>query len=132
MQTRKRTRGDVVVLSLKGGLTAGSSVLELRREIDEAMGQGHRDVVLDLAGLSGLDAGGLGALVASHTALTSQGGRLTLTRVPERIRHLLRLFKLSAVIECSENNRRHSCDEPARTTHGVTGDLKPTVPAAVS
>ena len=132
MQTRRRTRDDLVVLSLKGGLTAGSSVLELRREIGEAIGQGHRDVVLDLAGLRDLDAGGLGALVASHTALTGQGGRLTLTRVPERIRHLLRLSKLSAVIECSENNRRHSCDETERTTHGVTCDLKPIVPAAVS
>ncbi len=98
MQTQKRTLEEVVVLSLRGGLTTGRSVPELRQEIDGVIRQGCRDVVLDLAELEDLDAGGLGALMASHTALVRQGGRLTLTRVPERIRRLLRISKLSPIL----------------------------------
>ena len=64
MQTQKRTLEEVVVLSLRGGLTTGRSVLELRQEIDGVIRQGCRDVVLDLAELEDLDAGGLGALMA--------------------------------------------------------------------
>ena len=39
-------------------------MLELRQEIDGVIRQGCRDVVLDLAELEDLDAGGLGALMA--------------------------------------------------------------------
>ena len=88
--------GDVVTVHCHGRLVAGSQSWDLYNNViseDEA-----RTVVLDLAGVKQIDAGGLGVLVVLHQWAESLGVKLRL--IPSRpVRELLELTKLESLFE---------------------------------
>jgi anti-sigma B factor antagonist len=90
--------------------TAAASVLVVRGELDYWSGmefeqylvglvaEGHSRVVLDIAGLSFCDAGGIGVLVRGHARARAQDGWLRLACGDRRIRRLLRIVNLRGIL----------------------------------
>ncbi len=74
-------------LSLLGELDV-ATVSILRRTLDDLIAAGHRDLRLNLSGLTFLDATSIGALVTTRQELQELGGGLSLhaiTGIPRRI-----------------------------------------------
>lgn len=97
--TEKQVDG-VVVLVLKGRLTADGSDQALRERLATLVRFGSKNILLNLGGVSYLDSAGLSALIGGLTSLRAVGGRLGLLNLTKRIRSLIVICKLVDEFEC--------------------------------
>ncbi len=67
----------------------------LRRRIEAALRAGNRSVVLDLAGVSEIDAAGVGELVHAYNAISARHGVLRVAGTRPRVRALLERARLA-------------------------------------
>lgn len=99
MQIEERAVGDVVVLDLKGRITLGEGDQLLKDKVNSLVNQGHKRMVLNLAGVPYIDSAGLGEIVGSYTTVSRQGGSLKLLNLTKKITDLLAITKLLTVFE---------------------------------
>ena len=98
MNVRARIVTGVTILYLEGRLVTHSKpVPSLRAIVRDQVRQGRLVVLLDMTGVTDIDAHGLGALVSSLTTLERHGGRMALVAPSDRIRRLLAITKLDTV-----------------------------------
>src|SRR6266545_3098170 len=99
MQIDERTVGDVMVLDVKGKVTLGEGDEMLKDKVNSLVNQGHKKIVLNLAGVPYIDSAGLGEIVRTYTTVSRQGGNLKLLNLTKRITDLLSITKLLTVFE---------------------------------
>ena len=99
MQIEERSVGDVVVLDLKGKITLGEGDELLKDKVNSLVNQGHKKIVLNLAGVPYIDSAGLGEVVRTYTTVSRQGGSLKLLNLTKRISDLLSITKLLTVFD---------------------------------
>jgi anti-sigma B factor antagonist len=87
----------VVTLDLNGRITFGDGTSLLRDTVEDLAKLGHNRIVLNLEGVTQIDAAGLGELVRLYTKLYNQGGDLKLLDPRRRVRELLHITKLDTV-----------------------------------
>ena len=104
MQLAERIAGDVVVVTVSGDITLnkGGDVL-LKDKVRSLLQQGHKNVLLDLGGVSVVDSAGLGELVQAYVTTKNRGGVLKLLNVTKRLKDLLVVTKLLTVFDTFEN-----------------------------
>jgi anti-anti-sigma factor len=73
------------------------------REEDVREASKSRPLLLDLAGVECVTAGGLGELVALHTRLRDSGGRLVLVNVGERAFEVFAVAGLTGLLDVRPN-----------------------------
>jgi len=105
MQIEERIIGDVVVLDLKGKITLGDGDQLLKDKVNSLVNQGHRKMVLNLAGVPYIDSAGLGEVVRTYTTVSRQGGSLKLLNLTKRITDLLAITKLLTVFETFDSEK---------------------------
>mgnify|MGYP000869469196 CR=1 FL=1 len=103
MTVTERLAGDVAVLTLDGRLVHGPDVDLLRNQVRSLLQQGHRPILMNLAGVPYMDSAGLGALVQSLATVSNSGGTLSLVSVTDRLRDLLVITKLLTVFTCYDS-----------------------------
>jgi anti-sigma B factor antagonist len=93
-----RVSGDVVVISCQGRILFGEEAAALRQELKRVLSS-SRKVILNLAGVSYIDSGGLGTLVGVYSSARSGGADIKLTGIGQRMRDVLQVTKLVTVFE---------------------------------
>lgn len=91
--------GKVCVLVPSGKIVIGDEVAALRERIKELLGQGHKNILLNLSNVSYIDSTGVGALVGSFTTIRNQGGQMKLTNLNQRVQDILLVTKLLTVFD---------------------------------
>lgn len=99
MQIHQRSAGDVTIIDLSGKLTLGEGDELLRDKVYSLVQQGHKKLVLNLAGVPYIDSAGLGEIVRTYTTVSRQGGALKLLSLTKRIQDLLAITKLLTIFE---------------------------------
>ena len=94
---------DVTVLDLKGRERIRGATIALHESIRCLAGEGKIQVLLDLAWVKHIDAGGLGELVASHVTLDEKGGALKLMHMTESVHELMTTTKLLTVFDVHDD-----------------------------
>jgi anti-sigma B factor antagonist len=94
--------------------TDGDHVLTAKGEIDlytapkmwEALTRlieaGHRDVVLDMAGVVFMDSQGVAVISRAHARLLQEGGSVTIRAAPIQVRRVLEITGLDRVIQIQD------------------------------
>ena len=82
-----RLVSGVVIVDVTGRLCFLE--VALRDQVNELLDEGHRDFVLNLAGVPYIDSFGLGQLVSIWTSIRSEGGQLVLLRPTDHAQQLL-------------------------------------------
>jgi len=95
----QREREGIVILDLKGRITAGEEATLLREKLRELAAGGMQKCIVNLQGVDYIDSTGLGTLVVCFTSLRKQGGKLKLLNLNRRNIELLVLTKLTTVFE---------------------------------
>ena len=90
---------DVTILDLKGRERMRGATIALHESIRCLAREGKIQVLLDLAWVKHIDAGGLGELVASHVTLDEKGGALKLMHMTESVCELMTGTKLLPVFD---------------------------------
>lgn len=91
------TTGQPAVVGVRGRLDGGS-VGELRDVLHRLLGQGHAEVLVDLAEAEIGDASALALLVGAHHRARRTGARVRVGAANERTARLLRLAHLDRVL----------------------------------
>ena len=94
-----RMSGDVKVIELKGKITIGSGDLKMRETIHQALGDGSKKILIDMAGVTTIDSSGVGELVGCYTTATHKGAKLKLMNLPNKIQDVLTVTQLITVFD---------------------------------
>ena len=108
--------GDSTVLRCQGRIVLGDAYVILRNAV---LSQTHtRTLILDLAQVDRIDAGGLGVLLGLREWACSHAIRFQLMNVTNQVEHVLELTKLDRVLEfCSVDDRQDA--PPAARRNGL-------------
>jgi anti-sigma B factor antagonist len=99
MHVEIRKVGTVVVVDLRGKLTAGLGDQILHDTIDELLAESWRKILLNLSEVSFMDSAGLGELVAGLRTAERFGAHLKLLNTNERIHSTLFMSRLLPIFE---------------------------------
>jgi anti-sigma B factor antagonist len=99
MSIKETLKNGVAILSLRGTLMGGPDSTALHDKVHSLIGDGIKQVVIDLAKVKWMNSSGLGALMASLTTLRNAGGELKLANATKKIESLLLITKLITVFE---------------------------------
>jgi len=99
MHIEVRQAGDVMILDLKGRLTAGLGDQILREAIDELLAEGRRHILLNLSEVAFLDSAGVGELVAGLKTARRFQADLKLLNVGGRVYSTLDMARLLPTFE---------------------------------
>lgn len=120
-----RFSGAVTVLGLTGRLVVGEDEREiapLRHAICALIRAGHRDIVVNLSGLTAIDARGLGELAVAMKTVDLAGGRLTLAAASPRVARILAVTKLDTAFEWRDNETERPVRNRALHTCARSGN----------
>jgi anti-sigma B factor antagonist len=95
---------DILIVDCAGRIVFGEESAELRESVKKLIAQSGR-IVLNLAGVSYIDSGGLGTLVALYTTARNAGGSIKLANLTERVSDLLQVTKLLTVFEVFDSEK---------------------------
>ena len=95
----ERQAGDVTILDMEGKVTIGEGSVALRNTIRRLLGEGKKNIILNLADVGYVDSSGIGELVSSFTTVSKEGGALKLLNLTEKIQDLLAITKLLTVFD---------------------------------
>lgn len=100
MQLEQRIAGDVAIIKVTGDITLnkGGDVL-LKDKVQSLLQQGHKNLLIDLSGVSYVDSAGLGEIVQAYATTKNKGGSLKLLNVTKRLKDLLVVTKLLTVFD---------------------------------
>jgi len=96
----RRTKGDVVVLDLKGRATIGGEADRLNDALRKELTAGTRKLVVNLNGLAQVDSSGLATLVRSFVSMGCSGGAMRIVVPPGRVREVFEVTQLARAITC--------------------------------
>ena len=99
MAIKESVSDGIAVLALKGKLMGGPDSTALHDRVHGLIGEGIKQVVIDLGKVKWMNSSGLGDLMASLTTLRNAGGDLKLAKVGKKIESLLLITKLITVFE---------------------------------
>jgi anti-sigma B factor antagonist len=105
LKTETRVENGVTVISCTGRITFGDEAAALR-EILKTTLTSSRQVVLNLAGVTYIDSGGLGTLVGVYSSARAAGADIKLTGLGQRLRDVLQITKLVTVFEVYETEQQ--------------------------
>ena len=95
----QREREGVIILDMKGRITAGEEAALFRETIHQLAGSGAPNLILNLGGIDYIDSTGLGAIVVCSTAIRKAGGYSKLLNLSKRTIELLIMTKLATIFE---------------------------------
>ncbi len=93
-----RTVQGILVVNCDGRIIFGEESAELRDAVKKLITQNNQ-MVLNLGGVSYIDSGGLGTLVALYTTAHNAGGAIKLCNLTQRVGDLLQVTKLLTIFE---------------------------------
>jgi anti-sigma B factor antagonist len=100
MELTRRQIGSVLVLAFAESATLeGDTSARFKEKIRGLIGEGRRNLVIDLGLVTFIDSSGLGALISALKVLRSNGGDLKLVNVGEKVHSVLEITKLLRVFD---------------------------------
>ena len=99
-----RAVGRAVILGLRGRLIFDEEGDQLlRQEVAAHIAAGDQNLLLDLSGVTQMDSGGVGTLVAVYLHALKRGGKVKLLRPSERVARVLHMTHLETAFEVFES-----------------------------
>ncbi len=119
MTLQERRIGQTVVWQLVGQLTGFDGTGPFEAAVTRLARNGGRTLIIDVGGVTLVDAGGLGVLATVCRVAANLRIRVSLACVPARIRRLLTITRLATVLTIFE-----SVDAALRHTRSTRSDRR--------
>ena len=99
MKVKSWEKDGIAVLQPKGKLMGGSDTGELDEKLYALLGQGRKQVVLDLGETDWINSSGLSILIHHWKKYNDVGGHLRLANLTNKIEKILVISKLTSVFD---------------------------------
>ncbi|HYI93275.1 MAG TPA: STAS domain-containing protein [Bryobacteraceae bacterium] len=103
LQAYTRIDSGVAVIELEGNVTLGKGSSLMRDAIHDALGKGHKNILLDLENVGYIDSAGLGELVGCNALADAKGADIKLVHLQKKVKGLLQITKLITIFETFED-----------------------------
>jgi len=103
MKASTRQVDGVTIVDLSGRITLGEGSVVLRDTIRDVVGQGNKQILLNLGDVTYIDSSGIGELVSAYTSVRNQGGELKLLNLTKKVHDLLQITKLYTVFDIKDD-----------------------------
>ena len=100
-----RTLDGIVIVDCAGRIVFGEESAHLRDTVKKLIAEQKR-LVLNLSGVTYIDSGGLGTLVALYTTARNVGGSVKLANLTQRVGDLLQVTKLVTIFDVYDNEQK--------------------------
>jgi anti-sigma B factor antagonist len=101
-----RTTSDgIVTVDMVGRIVFGEESSLLREYVKKLL-VNHNRIIFNLAGVTYIDSGGLGTLVALYTSARTGGGVIKLANLTPRVDDVLQITKLVTVFEVYDSEEK--------------------------
>ena len=98
MEVSTVSHGHAIVIAVTGRLDA-ETVPPFETQIFDLIAEGHRRIIVDLAGLGYISSAGLRVLLVAAKRLKAEGGRLLLAAPSELVGQVLEISGFSTMLE---------------------------------
>src|SRR5215813_10025768 len=102
-QSQTQAVGDRLLLSPREPLLAGGAAEAFESQLRQLVRSGHKNLVVDLGGVTSIDSAGIRALVRGHTSAQRAGGNLRLAAARPAVAKVLDLSHLASIFETYES-----------------------------
>lgn len=92
------SRGEISIIRCRGRLTYGPEAEELTRAARQAL-EASKKILLQMAGVTQIDSGGVGALGAVFIAAHNRDGEIKLSALHPRVAEVLRITGLDLLFD---------------------------------
>lgn len=99
MDIRIEEKSDLALIHISGHALGGPDGAVLHEKLHLLKDKGLKNVVVNLSDVGFMNSSGLGMLISGMTTLRNAGGDLRLSALPEKVRTLLVVTKLSTVFK---------------------------------
>ncbi len=99
-----RTVGGILIVDCGGRIVFGEESAYLRDMVKKLIMEKKR-IVMNLSGVTYIDSGGLGTLVALYTTARNNGGSVKLANLTQRVGDLLQVTKLVTIFDVFDNEQ---------------------------
>ena len=103
LKTNTRQVDGIAVVDISGRVTLGEETKLLRETIQGLLGEGHKEILLNLGEVWFIDSAGIGELVSAFTSMRNRGGELKLLNLTRRVRDVLQITKLYTVFDIRDD-----------------------------
>lgn len=103
LKASSRQLNGIVVVDLSGRITLDEGSAVLRETVRNLLGEGKKNILLNLADVTDLDSSGIGVLVGTYTDVRDQGGKLKLLNLSERVNDRFQITKLDTVFDVQDD-----------------------------
>ena len=98
-----RDVGQVTILDMRGRITLGDEIEDLRSAVRNPVAKGQKKIILNLAEVDYIDSSGVGELVGCFTTVRNAGGELKLLNLSKKVHDVLHVTKLYTVFDIRED-----------------------------
>jgi anti-sigma B factor antagonist len=102
----ERHSGSVVILDLKGKIISGEDTTNFHRALRLLVEKGERKILLNFAGVTGIDSSGLGELVGAHVSVGRIKGEIKLLNLAKNVIQLIECTKFSTIFNIYDNETK--------------------------
>jgi anti-sigma B factor antagonist len=103
LEIAEREREGIIILDLKGRVTAGDEAGSFRQAVEKAAATAEPRLILNLQQVDYIDSTGLGAMVMCSSLLNRAGGRTKLLNLNRRSMELLVMTKIDTIFEAFDD-----------------------------
>jgi anti-sigma B factor antagonist len=103
MTTATRQVDAVTIVDISGQIVFGEESAALRVLVCDLLGEGHRKILLNLAGVDYVDSSGLGHLISAVASVRKVKGDLKLLKLTDKVQDMLQITKLHTVIDIMDD-----------------------------
>lgn len=105
LKLSNRTIDGILIVDCAGRIVFGEESAHLRDAVKNLLSE-KKGLVLNLAGVTYIDSGGLGTLVALYTTARNLGGCVKLANLTHRVSDLLQVTKLVTIFDVYDNEQK--------------------------
>ncbi|MEP6645315.1 MAG: STAS domain-containing protein [Acidobacteriaceae bacterium] len=108
MQLKLNTRtvkDGIIIVDCFGRLVFGEESASIR-DLVKGLTKSDSRIIINLGGVTYIDSGGLGTLVAIYTTARNAGGTIKLANLTRRVGDLLQITKLATVFEVYDSEEK--------------------------
>jgi anti-sigma B factor antagonist len=103
MAVKAKIIEGVGVIKVKGNLIGGDETTDIHEQVKRFVAEDVRNVVIDLQRVKWMNSHGLGMLMGCYSTVQSVHGRMALSRLTEKVKHLMEMTKVIKLFDIYDN-----------------------------
>ena len=103
LKSKTRQVDGIAIVEMSGRVTLGEETKLLRETIQRLLGEGQKQILLNLGEVAFIDSAGIGELVSAFTSVRNRGGELKLLNLTKRVRDAVQITKLYTVFDIADD-----------------------------